>query len=590
MPGGEGPGVGEAVRTCIVVIGARRAEGERFQMKPRFSRLLSAWWVGGLLWCVLGAPEARASCFPQGGVQACSNGACVGTQTCDEYWSDCSYSATSTQSCSVCGRSGFVKCDAEGSLLSGTCTAYGAEVCNNCDDDGDGLVDEGLTDGACDPQGNGCTGTRTCVAGAWTCVIPPDRKLSCGSQCGAEAYRQCGANGALGPCTRVVGAGESCNGCDDDRDGIVDNAVGQGAGTLTTACVGPSGVCAGSTMSCTGGQWSSCTAPAEQCNGLDDDCDGLFDEGGVCRSDSLTCQCDPLTCAELGANCGTTPDGCGGTLSCGTCPQGQTCGADGLANVCGTGNGCIPVPMSTACAGKNCGTATDGCGGVYACGSCTGYDSCGGGGTTGMCGCTPVTAATACVGKNCGSVSNGCGGTVSCGTCSSPSTCGGGGTPNLCGCTPSSQAVACAGKNCGQVPNGCGGFHDCGSCSSPQTCGGGGTANVCGCTPISQATACAGKNCGLVSNGCGGTYSCGSCSGTNTCGGGGTANVCGCTPMTKQQACGLAELQCGSTTNGCGGLVTCGPCPTGTTCKGGVCEGNAGFGRSQDEASGLFSR
>jgi len=35
--------------------------------------------------------------------------------------------------------------------------------------------------------------------------------------------------------------------------------------------------------------------------------------------------CTPKTCASLGANCGTPSDGCGGTLSCGTCAGGQTC-------------------------------------------------------------------------------------------------------------------------------------------------------------------------------------------------------------------------------------------------------------------------
>jgi hypothetical protein len=40
--------------------------------------------------------------------------------------------------------------------------------------------------------------------------------------------------------------------------------------------------------------------------------------------------CQPKTCASLGDNCGAVADGCGGTLSCGTCGSGQTC----QANVC----------------------------------------------------------------------------------------------------------------------------------------------------------------------------------------------------------------------------------------------------------------
>ncbi len=45
--------------------------------------------------------------------------------------------------------------------------------------------------------------------------------------------------------------------------------------------------------------------------------------------------CVPVTCASQGKNCGSIADGCGGTLSCGTCSSG-TCGGGGVANVCGS--------------------------------------------------------------------------------------------------------------------------------------------------------------------------------------------------------------------------------------------------------------
>ncbi len=61
----------------------------------------------------------------------------------------------------------------------------------------------------------------------------------------------------------------------------------------------------------------------------------------------------------------------------------------------------------------------DGCGGVVDCGTtttCTGTgQTCGGGGTEGICGCKPKTAAT-CAGA-CGNRPNGCGGTIYCGSC-----------------------------------------------------------------------------------------------------------------------------------------------------------------------------
>src|SRR5262249_10569601 len=78
--------------------------------------------------------------------------------------------------------------------------------------------------------------------------------------------------------------------------------------------------------------------------------------------------CTPTTCAAAGKNCGTIPDGCGGTLTCGVCVAPQTCGGAGVANVCGVPPVCTPT--TCAAQGKNCGTIPDGCGGTLTCGVC----------------------------------------------------------------------------------------------------------------------------------------------------------------------------------------------------------------------------
>ena len=78
-----------------------------------------------------------------------------------------------------------------------------------------------------------------------------------------------------------------------------------------------------------------------------------------------TCSCTALTCANYAGQCGSFPNGCGGSINCG-------CGDHGLPD----------------------------------------YMTCGGGNESGVCGCTP----TPCGGK-CGIVDNGCGGTVNCGPC-----------------------------------------------------------------------------------------------------------------------------------------------------------------------------
>ncbi len=108
--------------------------------------------------------------------------------------------------------------------------------------------------------------------------------------------------------------------------------------------------------------------------------------------------CLPMGCVQLGANCGTAPDGCGATVSCGTCPAGQTCGGNG-PNQCGTAE-CFPRQCTQL--GASCGVVSDGCEGVLDCGECTAPETCGGGGLPLQCGCTCVlpNAVTTCSGQS----------------------------------------------------------------------------------------------------------------------------------------------------------------------------------------------
>jgi hypothetical protein len=53
-------------------------------------------------------------------------------------------------------------------------------------------------------------------------------------------------------------------------------------------------------------------------------------------ADAKSPACVPKTCAELGYNCGPAGNGCGGSLSCGTCTAPETCGGGGTASVCGS--------------------------------------------------------------------------------------------------------------------------------------------------------------------------------------------------------------------------------------------------------------
>lgn len=62
--------------------------------------------------------------------------------------------------------------------------------------------------------------------------------------------------------------------------------------------------------------------------------------------------CVPKTCEQIPAECGSVLDGCGRTLECGTCLDGETCGGGGVANQCGSGteplcdNGAVGSPCT----------------------------------------------------------------------------------------------------------------------------------------------------------------------------------------------------------------------------------------------------
>lgn len=97
---------------------------------------------------------------------------------------------------------------------------------------------------------------------------------------------------------------------DGDNDPAVGCALGCG-----TPCPGP----ASGEGTATCGEDGTC---ALACNA------GFAPLGGDCLCEGA------LTCEALGRQCGTTDDGCGGTLDCGGCADGSPCGADGTCGGC----------------------------------------------------------------------------------------------------------------------------------------------------------------------------------------------------------------------------------------------------------------
>ena len=158
------------------------------------------------------------------------------------------------------------------------------EVCNGVDDNCDGKIDEnnvcGTTNYYCDGDKDG----HYSIASSGSC----DTNNCIPAGCQANAGDDCNdADAAVYP-----GATELCNGVDDNCNGQVDDglsapsqacSVGVGAcertGTQVKTCNGVNGWSDFGSCSATAG-----TPAAESCNGLDDDCDGLIDEGGVCTA------------------------------------------------------------------------------------------------------------------------------------------------------------------------------------------------------------------------------------------------------------------------------------------------------------------
>jgi hypothetical protein len=282
--------------------------------------------------------------------------------------------------------------------------------------------------------------------------------------------------------------------------------------------------------------------------------------------------CVPMTCTPTGARfCGSIGNGCGGTLSCGGCPTGQTCGAF-VPGVCGDETCAPTVTSCTVNGGTYCGTIGDGCGRPVDCGNtCTAPETCGGSGVPNLCGAPNCTAATCSFtgGQYCGTIGDGCGHGLDCGGCPTGETCDE--TKHVCvtpNCSPNKSCTAAGVTYCGMIGDGCGGSVDCGTaCPAGMVCGAN-VAGICG-RPNCTKVACAftgGQYCGTIGDGCDGSEDCGACPSGGTCDA--TKHVCvsaGCSPSKSCSAGGATY--CGTIGDGCGGGLDCGTtCPAGTAC------------------------
>jgi hypothetical protein len=382
---------------------------------------------GGFIEC--GGCDAPATCGGAGVPSQCGIPGTTGPgctpATCESLGVECGQHGDGcggVVACSTCSGAGEEcvqgQCEQTASCTPLTCDDYPEEgrcgrVTDGCSDTLDCNFAECPDGQRCGAQQPGFCGVVTCTP--WTC-----EEALAGKPAGYCGFVSNGCDGALEGCATQCGVDEVCG---IDVDGVyteVCGASGSGGGCTptdqATACDGKCGVVSdgcSSTHTC-----PSCA--------VDEIC-GANNNPNVCGAAA----CVPTTCDDQLAECGEINDGCGGFIDCGTCTDGDTCAGGGTPFECGSPV-CEPFTLEEACAAANasCGQQTDGCDGVVNCGTCTGGQTCGGGGTPNQCGssCTPLTCNA--IGASCGPQGNGCGGVIQCGTCADDEVCQG--TPSSC--------------------------------------------------------------------------------------------------------------------------------------------------------------
>jgi hypothetical protein len=306
--------------------------------------------VGNQINCGQGiCARTVAQCDGYGTINTCVAGSCAADADC------CPAAANggpaidcSTYSCNV---------------ATGVCNAH-AEVCNGVDDNCDGLVDNGLPTTAtcgsgpcaravypCDSAGNvvACTPDFSKVAPEVCDNIDNDcngivddglPNPQCGQGLCQRNVYSCSAGGVPTVCTADTSkkVAETCDGVDQDCDGYLDNATTGNAAKLTQAyypspaatrhvgaCTDGVQTCSATAMAPGVAAWTVTTNPVgpttDVCDAIDNDCDGFVDNigGGVNTKLSRAYYNGSMV-----------------TRSVGRCQDGvQTCGVNAAAGVWG---------------------------------------------------------------------------------------------------------------------------------------------------------------------------------------------------------------------------------------------------------------
>ena len=185
-----------------------------------------------------------------------------------------------------------------------------------------------------------CHLAGSCTPGTGQCSNPP---VPNGAPIGGSAACNTGKQGICAAGITACTAGavvcnqtnapttETCDGLDNDCNGVVDNGNPSGGAACST---GQLGVCAAGTTACTSGAivCNRNTAPStETCDGLDNDCNGVVDNGnpggavacstgqlGICSAGTTACSSGALVCNQTAQpsaeTCNGIDDNCDGVV------------------------------------------------------------------------------------------------------------------------------------------------------------------------------------------------------------------------------------------------------------------------------------
>ena len=295
----------------------------------------------GSITCGFGECKHTSPICKDGALQMCNPFDGASVEKCDALDNDCDGMTDEDLGSTTCGvgqcQHTVSNCMDGQKVVCDPLAGASQDLCDGLDNDCDGSIDEDLGSttcgvGACKHTVGNCVGGMTkycnpkegasaeiCDGVDNDCDIDVDEGLGA-VECGVGEclhLQQLCVGGKPASCNPFEGvAGETCDGLDNDCDGLVDEELG------STTC--GLGVCLHTVPNCVNGKPQQCNplqnAGKETCDGLDNNCDGVVDpqdsdkcvtyyndsdqDGyGIPAGPKCLCKADPPLSATVSGDC-----------------------------------------------------------------------------------------------------------------------------------------------------------------------------------------------------------------------------------------------------------------------------------------------